>query len=170
MERDEAEATEDRDVLQTLLARLSRPLPRNQRSTRSAWEQERVLPHSGASVEAARRAESADILADRRPGIEHRCPRNSDRHPGVRERADVLRLHAAVDLDLDVLEAAPHEFRPEPGDLADRPGNERLSAEAGIDRHEESDVDVGQDLFECGDGRRGVDSNPWLRGEAADRV
>jgi hypothetical protein len=61
-------------------------------------------------------------------GIEHRCPRDRDRHPGVRERADVLRLHAAVDFDLDVLEAAPDELRLQAGHLADRTGNERLPA------------------------------------------
>src|SRR5262249_15045768 len=60
----------------------------------------------------ARRVEHADVLGDRCARIEDRCPRNRDRHAGVREGADVLGPDATIDLDLDVSEAATDELRP----------------------------------------------------------
>src|SRR5262245_31905911 len=98
------------------------------------------------SCDPAGLAEQADIVADRAAGAEDGRPGDRDRHAGIRERTSVLETDAAVDLDLDALEPAPHELRAQPRDLADHARNEKLPAEAGIDRHEERDVDVGQDL------------------------
>ena len=61
---------------------------------------------------------------------------------GVR-KTDVLGTDAAIDFDLDGREAAPDELGPQPRHLGDRPGDERLPAEARIDRHDKRDVDVG---------------------------
>src|SRR5437867_2942177 len=103
---------------------------------------------SGARMEPARRAQHADVLGDRRPRIEDGCARDRDRHAGVCEGADVLGVDAAVDLDLDLLEPAPDELRPQPGHRADRRGegperrdHERTHAQVG-DEVPVHDVDV----------------------------
>ena len=57
-----------------------------------------------------------------------------------------------------------------PGRLVHAPGDEALSAEAGIDAHQQHQVDAGQDLFERGDGRRRVDRHPGRLAQLAHQL
>src|SRR5206468_9666106 len=75
--------------------------------------------------------------------------------------ADVVDLDAAVDLEPDGA-AARVDAPAHVGDLAQRRGDEALPAEAGIDAHDENEVDLVDDPVEHVERRRRIEDEPRL--------
>ena len=86
-------------------------------------------------------------------------PATSTRGAGLDHRRRRLRVDAAVHLQFDVaLRLVDH--LPHPANLAERVGDELLAAEAGVDRHHQNQIDIGQNLGD-GNGRgRGLSTTP----------
>ncbi len=74
---------------------------------------------------------------------------------------------AAVDLDVDRAAANQRAHR---GDLVELRLDEALAAEAGIDRHDQHEIDQVDDVLQRGDRRAGIERDAGLLAERADRL
>ena len=79
-------------------------------------------------------------------------PGDEDARAGGDDAADVAQIDAAVDLDRRRV-AGAIEQRAHLADFRLAARDERLAAEAGVDRHHEHEVDVAGDLLERADRR-----------------
>ena len=119
--------------------------------------------HQAARLVAKAQATGFDAL--RR--FEYRRPDDDDPRAGFDDAADVVELHAAVDLQLD-REMARVDLPPQALELADRTIDELLPAESGIDAHDQSDIDLGEIREDRVDRSGGVERDARLRAAGAD--
>jgi hypothetical protein len=100
---------------------------------------------------------------------EHRRAGHQHVRAGGGDRADVVELDPAVDLDVDRGAAGVVEHAPQRGDLVEHRRDERLAAEAGVDAHQQHHVDVGQHPAQRLERRRRVEHRDGPLAELADR-
>ncbi len=103
------------------------------------------------------------------PPAKAAAPTTTISAPASTTDAEVAGVDAAVDLDRDREPPRPDRLA-EPPDLVEARGEERLPGEAGVDRHHEHEVDLGQDLLERADGGRGVEHHPGPHAALAEVV
>jgi len=82
---------------------------------------------------------------------------------------DIVDVDTAVDFDGRVV-ADPIEQRPNRTNFGLAPRDESLSPEPRIDGHDQDEVDVGGDLLERANGRRGVQNDAGLCAQGLDGV
>src|SRR6185369_12151043 len=89
--------------------------------------------------------------------------------PSACDLGDVVHLHAAVDFEQDVA-AALDDAAARLGQLGQRLGNEPLAAEAGVNRHDENEVQLVHDVVQPVQGRGRVQHQPGLAAVLADQA
>ena len=100
--------------------------------------------------------------------LEHGRARDQHIGAGLHHARRGLRRDAAVDLDVDRRGRRPARARR--GDLVERGRNEGLAAEAGIDRHDEDQIDDVDDMLDRCYRRAGIERDAGLLAERADRL
>ncbi len=124
------------------------------------------VAHADAGAGAGargQRAASSSLRASRSasPAPNTACPATRIVSTRLGQRADVAHVHAAVHLDARA-EAAVLDLLAQPAHLVEAAGQELLAAEPRVDRHHQHVVELGQDLLERGQRRRGVDGHAGL--------
>ena len=107
------------------------------------------------------------LVGFRRAALEHRGARDKGIGARSRKLAGHIGTDAAIHLDVD---RASGGHRPEVADLADRRLDEGLAAEAGIDRHDQHEVDQVDDIFDRAHRRAGIEHHAGLLAQRADRL
>ena len=94
-------------------------------------------------------------------GFEYKTARHEGIRPCSKEPAAGIEIDPAVDFYARRT-AAPGEEGAQLADFLQGMRNERLPAEAGIDAHEQDDVEVLEDVLQGVDGRMGIEGNACL--------
>ena len=129
------------------------------RSAAATRRRSSLMPGPWGCGAGGRRVDPRAQRADRRRRVRLAIdlgPRHRDGDAVLRHRRDVGRPDAAVHLDVGC-KTASRDRVAQLRRLAQRGGNERLSAPARIDRHHEDEVEIGQHVLEHRHRRRRIE-------------